>query len=267
MHSRWKNGKVAESDLHIAEGMLGTSESEAKLARLRYGNAIRALETLLGRYPCATLPIRDDFPKFPQTLAAGLPAEMLERRPDLARSEREVAAALKWTSSARAAQLPRISLTAEGGTASSALRDLADPKHLIWNMAVNMLTPVLDGGRLAADVDRADARAREAVARYGREALNALREVESFLDAEQALGEREKRLGATFEHMSASHTAALSRMEKGAGDPIFTLDTERIALAAKKDWSLAIMEKWQNRVDLCLALGGDFERKAEKKQP
>src|SRR6185503_13180747 len=86
-----------------------------------YRQALRALEALAGRYPSATLDVPPSLAAMPGPVPAGMPAELLERRPDLVAAERRVAAAFYRVEEAKAARLPRISLTAAGTSISSEL--------------------------------------------------------------------------------------------------------------------------------------------------
>lgn len=258
VESRYHAGSATVSDLHVVDANVTTTQANAEQARLAYENTVRALEVVLGRYPSGAMAVRDGFSKVLKDVGAGVPSELLERRPDIAGAERRVAAAFKYAASARAAELPRFSLTAEGGTTSTALRDLIDPKHLVWDLAVNMLTPVIDGGRLAAEVEDADAKTKEAVANYGKTALNAFKDVESALDGEAAADVREKRLRTTYEHLDISYQLLQKKFDEGAGDPLALAQTEKQALLAKADWASAVKDRFLNRVDLYLALGGDL---------
>ncbi len=99
-----------EKEVALARANLGTFQDSAKQIRLAHGQAIRALEVLLGRYPAAELQARHDLAKLPGPVPAGMPLQSLERRPDLIAAERRVAAAFNRVGEAKAAQLPRLNL-------------------------------------------------------------------------------------------------------------------------------------------------------------
>src|SRR5688572_19939133 len=105
-------GPGTEQDVVMARAGLGNYLDAAQQMRLAHDQALRALELVLGRYPAAELQVRHDLPALPGPVPAGLPLEMLERRPDLIAADRRVAAAFNRVGEAKAAQLPRIILNA-----------------------------------------------------------------------------------------------------------------------------------------------------------
>ncbi len=120
-----------------------------------------------------------------------MPSQLLERRPDVIAAERRVAAAFDRVGEARAAQLPRISLTAGGSSVSSDLLELKDTSNPIWSFGANLLAPLYQGGSLRAQVEIRSAEQKQAVAEYARAGQRAFGEVESALAAENALRDRE----------------------------------------------------------------------------
>src|SRR4029077_9506677 len=100
-------GSGTEQDVALARATVGNLQDAAVQARLAYEQTLRALELLLGRYPAAELQARLDLPALPGPVPAGLPLEMLERRPDMVAADRRVAAAFNRVGEAKAARLPR----------------------------------------------------------------------------------------------------------------------------------------------------------------
>ena len=110
------------------------------------------MEILVGRYPKGALQGGVELPAIPGPPPAGLPAELLTRRPDLAAARERLFAADTRVRESRAALLPRISLTAQGGTTTSELSDILSSDFSVWTLAGNLAQPILDGGRLRAGV-------------------------------------------------------------------------------------------------------------------
>jgi voltage-gated potassium channel len=102
---------------------------------------------LLGRYPNAEMDIAGILPTLPPPPSAGIPSEILERRPDIVSAERQIASAFDATDQARAARLPRFSLTSTVSGASDSLSDILDPANVVWQPAGNLIAPLFDGGR------------------------------------------------------------------------------------------------------------------------
>jgi outer membrane protein TolC len=189
---------------------------------------------------------------------AGVPAALLVRRPDLAAAERRLAAAGRDVESAEAARLPRISLTGSAGRQSQELEDLLDNDFTVWSLAAGLVQPIVQGGRLAAAVDLAEARRAEALAAWRAAALAAFAEVEQALAAEGFLAERVAALEEASEQAAAALALALDRWQAGLADYLTVLESERQALDARVQLLAARRERLEARVDLHLALGGGF---------
>src|SRR5690606_30898627 len=147
----------------------------------------RALETLLGRYPSAALALEAELPELGPAPAAGLPAELLARRPDLKAEERRLAAALADERAAARNWLPSVALSASAGNSSDRFADLLDESFNVWSLAGDLAQPIFAAGRLRAERDRAEALRASQVSRYKDLALQAFREVETALQSERDL--------------------------------------------------------------------------------
>ncbi|HEX6721825.1 MAG TPA: TolC family protein, partial [Burkholderiaceae bacterium] len=121
---RYRVGAGDNQDVALANANLGVSRDSLVQARYAHQAAVRALELILGRYPATELRARPDLPPLPGPVPAGLPLQMLERRPDLIAAERRVAAAFNRVGQAKATQLPSINLTGNVGYLSSDILQL-----------------------------------------------------------------------------------------------------------------------------------------------
>lgn len=265
--SRFDQGLTSALDVHRARSVEAGAEAQIRERDAAFQNTLRSLEVLLGRYPGAETDVASDLPAMPAGVPSGVPAELLERRPDIAAAERRVAAALQSVKSAKAARLPRISLTASGGTSSDALRDIIDPKHDIWNLAMNLLQPVLDGGRLAANVRLEEASKKSAVATYANTVLNAFREVETTLANESLLEAREGSLKLSSREAELAYQQARGKYRKGLAPFLTLLDAQRTALSTRSSLLTVRRLRLENRVDLHLALAGNFLSHDEPEPP
>ncbi|MCI0354255.1 MAG: efflux transporter outer membrane subunit, partial [Acidobacteria bacterium] len=162
--------RLAETDLATAEAQLASVKNQLQLAQ-------RDLEVLLGRYPRAGLTDAEALPSLPKPVPAGLPAQLLERRPDLLAAQARLTAADQRVASAQAALLPRLTLTGGGGVSSEELDSLFSPGSAVWNVAGGLLQPLFTGGRLSNEIKRNEARVVEALADYRQTVLTAFREV------------------------------------------------------------------------------------------
>jgi len=268
VRDRYERGLRPPLDLRLALTNVSTAEAVLEQRRGQLDLVIRQLEVLLGRYPSAELEVRDaadlitdlfdTLPASPAPVPAGLPAELLSRRPDLAAAERRLAASGARIKEARAALYPRISLTASGGTRSDDLGDLLNGKFSVWTLAANVLQPVFQGGRLIAGIDLAVAEQQDALADYVQSALFAFAEVESSLTAEQFLARRELALRDAVEQAVAAQLLAEDRYSRGLEDFVTVLESQRTAFLRQSELLVVRRQRLDVRVNLHLALGGGF---------
>lgn len=258
VEDRYRRGLAPAFDLRSIQSQTASAQAEVERRARLTGNARRSLEVLLGRYPADTLTAAASLPVVTRPVPPGLPSTLLERRPDLIAAERRLASADKRISEARKAMLPSISLTGSGGTATDQLKDLLDSSFSVWTLAGNALQPIFQGRRLIAGVERSKAEYQERLAAYAQVTLVAYREVEDALAAEQFLVEQEKALNEAARQAEAAQNLAWQRYRQGVGDITSALVAERTAFESQRNALLLRRERLINRVDLYLALGGDF---------
>ena len=255
---QYENGLASSQDIALTRSDLATAQDTLTSTAGAKRDAIRALEVLLGRYPGAELDVRASLPQPPAAPPAGVPSEVLERRPDLVAAERQVAAAFNSLTSAKAAQLPAISLTSTVGGASNSLSDLLDPTNVAWTLAGNLVAPIIDGGARQAQVDISTAEQQQAVAAYGQAALNAFSEVETSLDQGQVLDERLVALTEAAAEANEAYRIARLRYDEGETDLIDVLTIQQRVFSTESNLTSVQRLLLQQRVDLNLALGGDW---------
>lgn len=259
VESSYKRGLPNRAlDVRLARANVESARATWETRRRQRDAAVRALEVLLGRYPAEILALETNLPPLRREVPPGLPSELLSRRPDLRAAERELAAALERAGAARKELLPTLSLSGSAGGASNRLRDLLDSDRLFWNLAANLVQPVFEGGRLRAGVDLAQAATRQALARYAQTVLTAFREVETALAAEAYLRREEAALSRAAEESIGAEQLAWQQYQRGLVDIITVLESQRRAFAARSNLLNVRNARLQNRLDLYLALGGDF---------
>lgn len=256
--SRYEHGLGPLSDLQSATATTANSEAELLRRQRLQAAAARQLELLLGRYPTAELQPIDTFPGLAGAVPAGLPMELLARRPDLVASARRLEAAGYRAAQRQAELLPRLSLTASTGRNSNELSDLLDGSFGIWSLAGNLVQPVFQGGRLRAQVDAADARVSTEAANYANLVLTAAGEVETALLGEESFEATELALAKAAQHSRSAADLVEQRYASGLAPYLSVLDTQRTALVAESRLVEAQQNRLENRVDLFLALGGSF---------
>jgi len=188
---KYDNGMSSAQDVALNRANLASAKEQLITIEGSQRTATRALEVLLGRYPNAALEIPSVLPSLPAQPPAGIPSQILERRPDIVSAERQIARAFNATTQAKAARLPSFKLTADVGGTSSSLSDILSPSNVAWKLAGNLLAPIFDGGRRKIDVKIANVEQKQAIANYANSALAAFSEVENNLDEGGVLAKRE----------------------------------------------------------------------------
>ena len=252
-------GEASAQDVSLARSDLATARERLTAIEGSQRDAVRALEALLGRYPGAVLEVRETLPAAPPPPPAGLPSELLERRPDLVAAERRVAAAFEAVNQARAARLPTISLTGDLGGASSSLSNLLDPGNIAWSTGLNLLAPIFSGGRLRATEELVTAQQQQALAAYGQAAINAFRELETNLDQGVVVQQRIVDLEEAAAEAENALRIARLRYEEGEDDLLSVLTIQQREISAKSNLSSVNRLLLEQRVDLNLALGGSWK--------
>ena len=250
-----------DEDVFIARANTGTSRDLLRQIELSRDQAIRALEILLGRYPAAAAAVTPTLPGQPDVIPAGLPSELLERRPDVLAAERRIAAAFNRVHEAKAARLPKISLTSGISTISSDLFVLKDRDNPVWNLGAGLLMPIFRGGALKTEVEIRTAEQKQAVAAYAAVGLRAFGEVENALSAEIAAKDREQLLTQTLADSRRAFDIVTTQFKVGSTDLRFVTQRQLALNAAQSALIRMQAEQRVQRVNLHLALGGSFENK------
>jgi outer membrane protein TolC len=256
---RVRIGLGDEYDVRVAEASVQGYRDMILQFNLAEQQAIRAVETIAGRYPAAALDVAPDFPAFPGPVPAGLPSELLERRLDVAAAERQVASAFYLVSEAKAARLPRISLTANVSSITSELFILKDRDNPVWSAGAGITAPLFTGGALKAQVEIRTAEQKAAVANYGSVGARAFAEVENALSAGFNLAERVKVLEAAVTANVRALELAGIRVRVGSADQRAVQQQALAVAAARAALTRVTSERLVQRVNLYLALGGNFD--------
>lgn len=244
---------LARADLARAEATLTTRQREADAAR-------RSLQTQLGHYPSGSqlsLPSSVPQPSSSQ-LRAGLPSQLLLRRPDIRAAERRIQIAVKEESAAKKEFLPSIRLSGGKGYSSQFVEDLFTQQSALWTAASSLAQPLLTQGRLSGNVKAAQARYQRSFQQYLQTALTAFREVETALAADHYYAQQVAALQTAVTEADRAQELARSSYERGLSDMLTVLDSTRRAVDAHSALLSARIARAKNRADLHLALGGQL---------
>jgi len=243
--------RLTESEVASGEAVLAQRRQERE-------RALRQLELLLGRYPSGQLAAGARLPAIPPAPPAGLPSELLLRRPDILAAERRLAAGGSRSQQARLARFPSLRLTGSAGTTTDSLRDVLRSDYGVWSLGGSLAQPLFQGGQIAGGIERAAADEREAAAALHRIVLGAFGEVEQSLAAETFLREREAAAGRAFELAREAARRADEEFSAGTGDVLTLINTREQEINTASQLAALRRLRLDQRVDLHLALGGDF---------
>ena len=260
---RYREGFASRQDTATTGADLESARDSLEQARQGARAARRALEILVGRYPAEGVELGESLPEAPPAPPAGLPSQLLERRPDVIAAERRVAAAFGSLDQAKAAQLPQVTLTGAVGVASTSLGDILNTSNIIWSVIGDVLQPIFDAGLRGAQEDEADANRRAAIALYASTALDALRDVEDNLDAVQVLARRERIVETAAEDAGTAYALAQLQYQEGEIDLIDVLNFQQRLFSAERNLVSVRRQRIDQWVGLNLALGGSWASSVE----
>jgi multidrug efflux system outer membrane protein len=256
--NRHSGGIATELDVSQAETVLKTTEAELPRATLQRIKLQHALAVLTGKvassFTMSDRPLEAGAPEIP----AGVPSELLERRPDIAASERSMAAANARIGVAKAAFFPTVRLNGVAGLESVSAGSLFNASSRLWAVGPSIHVPIFEGGRLRADLRRAKAKYEETIANYRQSVLSAFGEVEDNLSAQGLLASE---LAAQEEALNASRrtlTVAENRYKAGLVTYLEVATAQNAALARERDVTRLRGERLVTSVALIKSLGGGW---------
>jgi len=244
-------GKGTERDVHLARAAVASAGEAARYAKSAYENSLRSLELLLGRYPSADMETAKTLVAVPPPIPAGIPSEIMERRPDLIAAEHKVAEAFYKQNEAEMLHLPRFRFSL--GLGVNSINDA------ISGLAAGLFAPLYTGGEIEGKVDVATAKQKEAIAAYAQVALKAFKEVESSLASEDHLLKREEFLEIEVNSNKKAYEQTNLQYEIGQISMLDVLTVQNKWIASRIAELDMASKRLANRVNLHLALGGSFE--------
>ena len=260
---RYERGVASSLDVRLSRSALGSSKATLALRQQQEAEASRRLEVLVGRYPAAEVEAAASLPELTALPAAGAPLDILSRRPDLIAAEARMEAAGLEARAAKKAMLPSITISSSISTSGPDLADVIDPERLAGNIAAGLFQPLFQGGRLKNTASQARARAEASLLTYAQTVLEAYEEAENALAAETYLAAQEEALKLAFEEAAAAEELTERRYAQGAATIFNLLDAQTRRISSESSYIQAQQTRVSNRVNLYLAIGGDFVTEAK----
>ena len=258
IESAYNQGLTGALDIYLAR--TSADQERARIAAQEQALAENrvALQLLLGHYPDGRLEAARTLPLFETPVPAGLPSELVSRRPDLQQAWMNLLAADAAVAVAHKQRFPRLALVASGNDVSDELGSLLNGTALAWSVLGNLTQPLFNRGRLKAQEEQARARLVQAENQYLEMLYQAFSEVENALTRNRTLQTRYQVTLASEKNAVAALTLAFEQYQRGLVPYTTVLEAQRRAFDIQSGIIGLRNELLQNRITLYLALGGDF---------
>ena len=256
---RRASGRDTDLDVVDMQANVDSALASVESARESYGDIRRALELLLGRYPAAEIEVTAAYLPLQEPPATGMPASLLERRPDIVAAERAVLASIRNLEAAKLALRPDLSFSLLGGRLGSPLLSLLRLNPWLYTAAIGISIPIYEGGALNAQIQIATAQQAQQVARYGQTLLQAFREVETALANEQLLTKRLAQNENALSNRTDAVRIATTQYLAGSRDLLWVSNLQTNQLGTEAELIKVRGLRHLNRIALLLALGGSFD--------
>lgn len=263
VEARTRLGSVSPADLAQQRGVVAAQEATLAPLQQQEREAINALAVLLGRNPQdLKIEARSLGDLLVPLVTGGLPSELLQRRPDIARAEADLAAADANVVAARAAFFPSLDLSSVLSLQTATLSTLFGPAGAAYSIAGALTQPIFDGGRLAAEEDLARAQREELIAAYRASIIQAFADVENALGNVRTLAEQVRLQEIQVGEADTAFRIINARYIAGAVDLIELLDAQRTLFNAQDQLGQLRVQQMQAAITLYGALGGGWAKPA-----
>lgn len=258
VQTRFDAGSATALELAQQKSLVAEQQRRLPLVQQQAREALISLAALLGQ-PVQALPSPEQ--SFAQLhwpdIASGVPSDLLSRRPDIASAEAKLAAAQADVTVARAAMLPKITLTASLGSGADLAADLL--RTTFYNLSSGLTAPIFNNGRLSAERDKVKARQDELLETYRGAIINGFADVEKALSSIRGLDEQRQWQSEELTQAQTAFDIAQSRYQAGAEDLLTVLQTQRTLYAAQ-DLNVQLrLARLQASIALYKALGGGWQ--------
>jgi outer membrane protein, multidrug efflux system len=259
VRNRRAGGLVSDLDVAQAETILKTTQAQLtanELQRVRFQNA---LAVLVGKNPSAFRMAENPVSMAPPSIPAGVPSELLERRPDIAAAERRMAGANANIGVAKAAFFPTVSLGGGGGVQSVSTATLFNLPSALWALGASLAMPLFEGGKLRANVRQAKAGYEETVAHYRQIVLSAFAEVENNLAAQTLLRRQYDEELSALQSANKQLQIAVNQYRAGLSTYLNVANAETTQLGLQRALVSLCGEQFVTAIGLVKSIGGSWQ--------
>ncbi|KAB8305303.1 efflux transporter outer membrane subunit [Erwinia endophytica] len=261
INNKYQVGSESRATLAQAQAQLESARASALDLRWQRAQTEHAIAMLIGKTPAEfSLPAANLTATLP-TIPQSIPSELLQRRPDIAYAERNVAAANAAVGVAIAGYYPDLTLSASGGFSSSTLHNLISLPNRVWSLGPELSGTLLDFGATSANVEQARASYDAAVASYRQAVLTGFQEVENYLVQLHTLQDEIQAQQLATEASKESARVTYNQYQAGMIDYLDVATTENTSLSAQQNLLSLQSTQWLASVELIAALGGGWDAK------
>jgi multidrug efflux system outer membrane protein len=257
---RYDAGLISSLNLRTARSQVASARAFQAQAQDQVLISSRRLQEIMGRYPDGTLRAEGELPQLGALAAAGAPSDLLERRPDVLASENRMRAAGFRIHEARAAMLPRLTLTGTAGLTDNgpnpSINNIDDSANMVSNLIAGITMPIFNGGALLSESRATVADRRAAAADYVRTSIAAWREVEGTISADQSLEVREEQFAIAANEAREAQALAEREYARGVATLFELIDAYTRRIDAERGLITARATRVSNRISYHVALGG-----------
>jgi multidrug efflux system outer membrane protein len=255
---RMSGGLASEYDVSIAKTLFDQTDAQAKQIEIQRSQFEHVIAVLTGQPASSFSLARNPLRGTPPSIPAGLPSQLLERRPDISQVERALAASNAQIGVARAAQFPQFSLSAAAGFESVNPASLLSWQNSLASLGGGVLAPVFTGGRLKAQVEQARATYRESLASYEQNVLTAYQQVEDQLAALRILTDEAHSEANAVDDAQRTEQVAMNRYKTGLVSYLDVVNAQATLLYNERAQTQISGQQMVASVALVKALGGGW---------
>ena len=264
--ARYDKGLRSSLDVRITQSSVSSSNAQMETRKQLYINLVRRLESMIGKYPSGTYKIENDLSASLPVINAGLPSDILLRRPDVKSALAKVQAASHRKSESISSFLPSFVLTSSVGTSSNELNDILNEDYQVWSQSLAVGLPVFQGGSIRANNLIAHENLEIAKQVLIKVILNAYSEVEQTLFAETSNDILLASYMDAAEQAEAAYEISRERYDSGLVNLIAVMDSQQRWFLSRSMVLIAKKSKIDTRLNLLLAFGGNFNMKRDKNE-
>ena len=257
--NRYDAAIAQKSDVLQAQTQLANAQADLASLQQQRAQLFHAMAVLAGQAPATfTLPAGDWNSTTVPAIPAGLPSELLQRRPDIASAERHVAAANANIGVARAAYFPSLTLSANGSQGSTRLGDLFNASSFAWSLGLSLAETIFDGGARTARVEEAQASWKQSVAQYRQTVLTAFSGVEDQLSAAASLEQQQALRRVASQAADQTEQEMQNRYKQGLVAYTDVVTAQASALSARRALMQVSLNRQTAAINMVSALGGGW---------